>query len=55
MIFFPECIASTDCPDGGKNYICNANNCECPIPKLLHGDKCVGMLIYEEENLNKHK
>ena len=43
VIFFTECITATDCPDGGNNYACNANNCECPFPKLLDGDKCVGM------------
>ena len=55
MIFFPECKTSTDCPDGGKNYICTNNSCECPIPKLLDGHKCVGMLTFEEENLHKCK
>ena len=54
MVFFPECKTSTDCPDGGKNYICNNNSCECPIPKLLDGDKCVGMLSFEKENSQKH-
>ena len=44
LIFFSECITNTDCPDGGDNYLCNANRCECPCPKILSGDKCVGML-----------
>ena len=40
--FFPECTTPLDCPAGGTNYICNNNKCNCPIPMVLDGDKCVG-------------
>ena len=46
MTLFSECITSMDCPDGGKNFICAANKCECPNPKFLSGDKCVGTLKF---------
>ena len=42
---FLDCITHTDCPYGGTNYVCNANICECQIPMVLDGDKCVGMLL----------
>ena len=44
--FLSECIMSTDC---GKNFVCNANICECPSPNVLQGDKCVGMLTFEKK------
>ena len=47
--FFSECITPSDCPAGGTNYICNANKCECPSPKLLYNNKCVGKLPSENE------
>ena len=51
IFFFAECIIPTDCPAGGTNYICNANKCECPSPKVLDGNKCVGQLSFEKETL----
>ena len=42
--FVSDCTTHTDCPHGGTNYVCNANSCECKIPMVLDGDKCVGML-----------
>ena len=45
--FFLECITPTDCPYGGINFFCNDNKCECPNPKVLDGNKCVGMLPFE--------
>ena len=42
-ISFLECTSPTNCPNGGTNYECNANVCVCPSPKVLDGDKCVGM------------
>ena len=49
LFSFAECITSKDCPAGGTNYVCNANECDCPSPKVLDGDKCVGMLPFEKE------
>ena len=43
-LLISECITPTDCPDNGTNYICNANKCICPSPKVLDGYKCVGKL-----------
>ena len=40
--FLSECIAHTDCPNGGSNYKCIANTCECLSPNLLDGNKCIG-------------
>ena len=51
--FFPECITASDCPAGGTNYVCNANKCDCPSPKVLDGDRCVGMLPFEKEKITK--
>ena len=48
MILFLECITSIDCPDGGINFVCTANKCECQSPKMLNGDKCVGMLKFKK-------
>ena len=45
--FFSECITPSDCPNGGKDFVCNANKCECPSPKVLDGDKCVGKLHHD--------
>ena len=42
---FLECITATDCPNGGTNFLCNANTCECKSPNILVGDKCVGKLM----------
>ena len=53
--FFPECITASDCPAGGTNYVCNANKCDCPSPKVLDGDRCVGMLPFKKEKLPKYK
>ena len=44
-----ECITPSDCPDGGTNFQCNANLCECTYPMALDGDKCVGMLTFEKK------
>ena len=42
--FASECIVPSDCPNGGTNYKCNANKCECAPGLVLDGDSCVGML-----------
>ena len=55
LYFFTECIKHTDCPDGGSNYVCNANKCECPHPKVLDNDDCVGMLLFEKKYFTKIK
>ena len=55
ITFFLECITSTDCPAGGINYVCNANECNCPMPKVLDGNKCVGKLQFEKEKLLKYE
>ena len=34
-----ECLTATDCPNGGTNFVCNANIC------VLYDEKCGGMLI----------
>ena len=47
IIFFSECITPSDCPNGGKDFVCNANKCECQSPKVLDGDKCVGKLHHD--------
>ena len=53
--FLSECITPSDCPAGGTNYVCNTNKCDCPTPKVLDGDRCVGMLPFWKEKLPKHK
>ena len=50
--FLLECITSTDCPNGGINFKCNGNKCECPSPNVLQGDKCVGMFPFDMAILN---
>ena len=47
MSLFSECVTSTDCHDGGMNFKCTDNKCECPIPWVLDGQKCVGTLVFE--------
>ena len=42
--FLSECVEPKDCPNGGTNYKCNANLCECPSPLFLDNGNCVGML-----------
>ena len=54
IIFLSECITSTDCPAGGTNYVCNTNKCDCPSPKVLDGDKCLGKLPFEKDQLQKY-
>ena len=44
MSFLTECVAPEDCPNGGKNFQCVSNECECPSPFVLDGNKCVGMV-----------
>ena len=44
MSFLTECVAPEDCPNGGMNFKCIANECECPNPFVLDGNKCVGMV-----------
>ena len=51
--FLPECITHTDCPFGGTNYVCNFNECDCPSPKVLDGDKCVGKLSFEKKSYQR--
>ena len=38
--FLSECIQSSDCPNGGQNYECNSNVCECASGFTLNGDVC---------------
>ena len=45
--FLSECIEASDCPNNGTNYQCNANQCECPSPLFLDGNRCVGMLPFD--------
>ena len=52
---FLECITHTDCPGGGNDYVCNSNKCECPHPKVLNSDNCVGMLLFEKNISQKLK
>ena len=47
--FFSECITHLDCPAGGTNYVCDANNCECPSPMVLDYTKCVGKMPLKNE------
>ena len=51
---FLECITPSDCPAGGTNYVCNANKCDCPSSKVLEGDKCLGKLPFEKDQLQKY-
>ena len=51
-IFFSECIVAKDCPNGGTNYECNANLCECPL--VLDNDNCVGKLLFDKEILHRY-
>ena len=44
LINLEECAASSDCPDGGTNYLCIDYVCECPSNMIEENDKCVGML-----------
>ena len=43
-ILLSECLTPSDCPNGGNNFVCHANKCECQSPKFLEADKCVGKL-----------
>ena len=47
-LLISECIAPTDCPNGGSDYQCNGNLCECQRPLVLLGNKCVGMLTVKK-------
>ena len=51
LYFILECITPTDCPYGGINFFCNDNKCECPNPKVLDGNKCVGRLPFQTKNM----
>ena len=45
MSFLTECVVPEDCPNGGINFKCIANECKCPSPFVLDSDKkCVGMI-----------
>ena len=44
MSFLTECVVPEDCPNGGINFKCIANECECPKPFVLDGNKCLGMV-----------
>ena len=52
LTLLSECITPTDCTEGGVNFLCIANECQCPIPNFLDGDKCVGMLTFVRANSN---
>ena len=54
FVLLSECLTPSDCPNGGKNFVCHANKCECQSPKVMDGNKCVGMLPFETENILKH-
>ena len=43
LILLSECLENYDCPNGGENYICKDNVCECVPGSILLGDSCVGM------------
>ena len=51
--FVSECLSPSDCPNGGTNYQCNANMCECPFPMVLDGDNCVGTSPFRKDILHK--
>ena len=54
IIFFlvSECITQPDCPNGGTNYQCKSNLCQCLSPFYLDGIKCVaGMLLIYIDDL----
>ena len=40
LIFLPECVNNSDCPNEGLNYQCNSNVCECPSGFVLNGEDC---------------
>ena len=44
------CTTPSDCPDGGTNYQCNANQCECPGHLVEDVEKCVGMLPVKKKS-----
>ena len=44
LTFFSECAQASDCPNGGTNYECNSNVCQCAPNFVEDGDACVGML-----------
>ena len=44
-VFPLECKDHLDCPNGGDNYECVANECKCAPGYLLDGDDCLGMLL----------
>ena len=44
FVLLSECLTPSDCPNGGNNFVCHANKCECQSPKFLVADKCVGKL-----------
>ena len=46
-----QCTTSSDCPDGGKNYRCKDNLCECPSNLFEDNDLCVGMLPFDKKNV----
>ena len=50
MNYVSECIVASDCPDGGINFSCNANECVCPtgLIKDEAGHACVGMLQFHK-------
>ena len=51
ITFLTECIANTDCPDGGTNYVCTTNECTCPANLPVEdGNACVGMSLFSKEN-----
>ena len=51
ITFVSACTTPSDCPYGGTNYQCNANQCECPIHLVEDVDNCVGMLPFEKNLL----
>jgi len=46
-----QCTIASDCPNGGKNYRCKDNVCECPSNLIEFDDNCVGMLPFNKNNL----
>ena len=44
LYFVSECTEKSECPNGGKNFECNFNVCECATGFVRDDDFCVGML-----------
>ena len=55
ITFVSGCAKPSDCPNGGTNFQCIANLCECPFPMVLDDDNCVGMSPFYKDNFTQVK